>query len=47
MITKEKMISIKNHRVVVTRHGGPDVLQMVEEDRPARAWRIRRQGGSC
>jgi NADPH2:quinone reductase len=24
----------KNHRVVVTRHGGPDVLQVVEEDLP-------------
>jgi NADPH:quinone reductase-like Zn-dependent oxidoreductase len=26
--------SMKNHRVVVTQHGGPDVLQMVEEDLP-------------
>jgi NADPH2:quinone reductase len=25
---------MKHHRVVVTRHGGPDVLQMVEEDLP-------------
>ena len=25
---------MKNHRVVVTRHGGPEVLQMVEEDLP-------------
>jgi len=25
---------MKHHRVVVTRHGGPDVLQMVEEDIP-------------
>ncbi len=25
---------MKNHRVVVTRHGGPDVLQMIEEDLP-------------
>jgi NADPH:quinone reductase-like Zn-dependent oxidoreductase len=25
---------MKNHRVVVTRHGGPDVLQVVEEDLP-------------
>jgi NADPH:quinone reductase-like Zn-dependent oxidoreductase len=25
---------MKNHRVVVTRHGGPDVLQVVEEDMP-------------
>jgi NADPH:quinone reductase-like Zn-dependent oxidoreductase len=24
----------KNHRVVVTRHGGPEVLQLVEEDLP-------------
>ena len=24
----------KNHRVIVTRHGGPDVLQLVEEDLP-------------
>jgi NADPH:quinone reductase-like Zn-dependent oxidoreductase len=24
----------KHHRVVVTRHGGPDVLQMIEEDCP-------------
>ena len=34
MITKEKVISTKNHRVVVTRHGGPEVLQVVEEDLP-------------
>ena len=25
---------MKNHRVVVTRHGGPEVLQMVEEELP-------------
>jgi NADPH2:quinone reductase len=25
---------MKNHRVVVTRHGGPEVLQLVEEDLP-------------
>ncbi|MCP4083440.1 MAG: zinc-binding dehydrogenase [Actinomycetia bacterium] len=25
---------MKNHRVVVTEHGGPDVLQLVEEDPP-------------
>jgi NADPH:quinone reductase-like Zn-dependent oxidoreductase len=25
---------MKHHRIVVTRHGGPDVLQVVEEDRP-------------
>jgi hypothetical protein len=24
----------QNHRVVVTRHGGPEVLQMVEADLP-------------
>ena len=28
------MNSMKNHRIVVTRHGGPDVLQVVEEDLP-------------
>jgi len=33
---------MKHHRVVVTRHGGPDVLQMVEEDRPEpRAGEVR------
>ncbi len=26
--------AMKNHRVVVSRHGGPDVLQVIEEDRP-------------
>jgi NADPH:quinone reductase-like Zn-dependent oxidoreductase len=32
----------KHHRVVVTRHGGPDVLQVVEEDRPEpRAGEVR------
>jgi NADPH2:quinone reductase len=25
---------MKNHRIVVTRHGAPDVLQVVEEDLP-------------
>ena len=25
---------MKHYRVVVTRHGGPDVLQVVEEDLP-------------
>ena len=25
---------LKHHRVVVSRHGGPDVLQVIEEDRP-------------
>jgi NADPH:quinone reductase-like Zn-dependent oxidoreductase len=27
-------LGMKNHRVVVTRHGGPDVLQVVDEDLP-------------
>ena len=32
----------KHHRVVVTRHGGPDVLQVVEEDLPEpRAGEVR------
>lgn len=30
----QKAIAMKNHRVVVTRHGGPDVLQMVAEPLP-------------
>lgn len=34
MTTKVKIETIKNHRAVVTRHGGPDVLQMIEEDLP-------------
>ena len=34
MATKEKMITLKNHRVVVSQYGEPDVLQMVEEDLP-------------
>ncbi|MCA9951722.1 MAG: zinc-binding dehydrogenase [Anaerolineales bacterium] len=34
MIVQEKMTTMKNHRVVVTRHGGPEVLQLVEEDLP-------------
>jgi len=34
MTTIEKMKLMKNHRVIVTQHGGPDVLQMVEEDLP-------------
>jgi len=34
MTTKEKTNAMKNHRVVVTRHGGPEVLQVVEEDLP-------------
>jgi NADPH:quinone reductase-like Zn-dependent oxidoreductase len=33
---------MKHHRVVVTRHGGPDVLQVVEEDIPEpRAGEVR------
>jgi len=33
---------MKHHRVVVTRHGGPEVLQMVEEDLPEpRAGEVR------
>jgi NADPH2:quinone reductase len=36
------MNSMKNHRIVVTRHGGPDVLQSVEEDLPEpRAGEVR------
>jgi len=34
MTTEEKTDSRKYHRAVVTRHGGPDVLQVVEEDLP-------------
>jgi NADPH2:quinone reductase len=34
MAIKEKTIATKNHRVVVTQHGEPDVLQMIEEDLP-------------
>lgn len=34
MITQEKVNVRKNHRVVVTRHGGPEVLQMIEEGLP-------------
>ena len=34
MITKAKTDTMKNHRIVVTRHGGPDVLQMIEENLP-------------
>jgi NADPH2:quinone reductase len=34
MTTIEKMNSMKNHRVVVTQHGGPEVLQLVEEELP-------------
>ena len=32
MTAKEKMNAMKYHRVVVSRHGEPDVLQVVEED---------------
>ncbi len=33
---------MKHHRVIVSRHGGPDVLQIVEEDRPEpRAGEVR------
>jgi NADPH2:quinone reductase len=33
---------MKHHRIVVTRHGGPDVLQVVEEDLPEpRAGEVR------
>jgi NADPH2:quinone reductase len=33
---------MKHHRVVVSRHGGPDVLQVVEEDLPEpRAGEVR------
>jgi NADPH2:quinone reductase len=34
MTTKEETKSMKHHRVVVTRHGEPEVLQVVEEDLP-------------
>jgi NADPH:quinone reductase-like Zn-dependent oxidoreductase len=34
MTTKEKMNAMKYHRIVVSRHGGPEVLQVVEEDLP-------------
>jgi NADPH:quinone reductase-like Zn-dependent oxidoreductase len=34
MTGKEEMNSMKHHRVVVSRHGGPEVLQAVEEDLP-------------
>ncbi len=34
MTTQEKIKLMKHHRVVVSRHGGPDVLQMVEEPVP-------------
>ena len=35
-------LGMKHHRVVVMRHGGPDVLQVVEEDLPEpRAGEVR------
>ena len=34
MNTKEKINTMKYHRLVVPRHGPPDVLQVVEEDLP-------------
>jgi NADPH:quinone reductase-like Zn-dependent oxidoreductase len=34
MTTKVMITAAKNHRVVVTEHGGPDVLQMIEEELP-------------
>ncbi len=33
-MTTTELVSMKNHRVVVTGHGGPDVLQMIEEELP-------------
>ena len=42
MTTKESVNSLRNHRVVVAQHGGPEVLQMIEEDLPEpRAGEIR------
>jgi hypothetical protein len=32
--TKEGTNVMENHRVVVTRHGGPDVLQVMAEELP-------------
>jgi NADPH2:quinone reductase len=34
MTTKEVVASQKNHRVVVTRRGGPELLEMIEEELP-------------
>jgi NADPH2:quinone reductase len=34
MTIKEKTMTTKNHRAVVNRHGGPDVLKMIEEELP-------------
>jgi NADPH2:quinone reductase len=42
MPAKEDVNSMKHRRVVVSRHGGPDVLQVVEEDLPEpRAGEVR------
>ncbi len=34
MATMVKTNTLKNHRIVVTQHGGPEVLQLIEEDLP-------------
>jgi NADPH:quinone reductase-like Zn-dependent oxidoreductase len=34
MTVKEKTNSIKHHRIVVSQHGEPEVLQVIEEDLP-------------
>ena len=34
MTANEKMNTMKYHKVIVSRHGGPEVLQAVEEDLP-------------
>lgn len=34
MDSKEKVNAIKNHRVIVSKHGGPDVLHVVEDNLP-------------
>ena len=34
MTIKERSVSLKHRRVVVTRHGGPEVKEVVEEDLP-------------
>jgi NADPH:quinone reductase-like Zn-dependent oxidoreductase len=42
MTTQEETNAMNYHRVVVTRHGGPEVLQVVEEDLPEpRAGEVR------
>ena len=44
MITKVMTYVVKNHRIVVTKHGAPDVLQMIEEELPApKAGEVRLQ----